>query len=197
MSRVMESFLQTIPRTVHKTFSDVQLHKRFYRVDPKLRGDRVQVRFDPFSALDTVKLYSLDDRYLGTGVLHDRTSGMPLGPPPKQEKIKHNYIDLLVREHQTKLAEQTGAIDYRKVVENTRWPFFEFAKTVAQLLGKKAGLADLSAGDLEALKKVYNQSASINRHMVKEAFENARHPSVFYVIAELKQLIQKEENHVS
>lgn len=194
---VIDSFLQTVDRTVNKTFCDVQLNKRFFRVDSKLRGDRVQVRFDPFAALDTVKLYSLDDQYLGAGILHDRSSVMPVEPCPKQGKIKHNYIELLIREHQKNLAEQTGGIDYRKVVDNRSWPFFEFAKTVGKLLGKKAGLADLSAGELEALKKVYNQSTSINRRMVKEAFEKARHPSVFYIIAELKQLIGKEKNHVS
>jgi putative transposase len=197
ISRVIESFLQSVARSVNKTFCDVQLDKRFYRVDPKLRGDRVQVRFDPFSALDTVQIYSQDSRYLGTGTLHDRTSAMPLGPFPKQEKPKHNFIDLLVREHKKSLAQQTGGIDYRKIVEKRPWPFFEFAKTVAQLMGKKTGLADLSAGELEALKKVYNQSTSINAQMVKKAFEKARHPSVFYVIAELKHLIRKEADDVS
>ena len=99
ISRVIESFMQTVARTVNKTFCDVQLDKRFYRVDPKLRGDRVQVRFDPFSTLDTVEIYSLDSRYLAIGILHDRTSAKPIGPCPKQEKLKHNFIDLLVREH--------------------------------------------------------------------------------------------------
>ena len=197
MNRAIESFLQTVARTVNKTFCDVQLDKRFYRVDAKLRGDRVQVRFDPFSALDTVQIYSLNDQYLGTGILHDRTSAMPVGPEPKPEKVKHNFIDLLVREHKKTIAEQTRGIDYRKVLEKRPWPFFEFAKSVAQLMGKNTGLADLSAGELEALKKVYNQSASINRQMVKEAFEKARHPSVPYIIAELKQLIRKEIDDVS
>jgi len=36
----MESFLQSIRRTVNPTFSDVQVNNRYYRVDPKLRGDR-------------------------------------------------------------------------------------------------------------------------------------------------------------
>jgi len=58
-------------------------------------------------------------------------------------------------------------------------------------------LADLSAGELESLKKAYNQSLSINRHMVKTAFEKASYPTVPYIIRELKQLIQKEKNDVS
>ncbi len=64
-------------------------------------------------------------------------------------------------------------------------------------MGKKAGLADLTAGELESLKKTYNQSLSINRHMVKTAFEQAPYPTVPYIVRELKQLIGKEKNDVS
>ena len=197
MSRVIESFMQSILRTVNRTFSDVQLSKRFYRVDPKLRGDRVQVKFDPFSNWDTVHIYSLAGEYLGTGILHDRTTAIWQGPEPRRAKPKHSYTDLLLRQHKKMLAEQTGGIDYRKVVSKRPWPFHEFAKTVAQLMGKKAGLADLSAGELESLKKVYHQSLAINRHMVKTAFEKTPYPTVLYVIRELKQLIRKEKNDVS
>ena len=197
MSRVIESFMQSIQRTVNGTFSDVQLNKRFYRVDAKLRGDRVQVKFDPFSTWDTVHIYSLAGQYLGRGTLHDRSSVIPAGPEPKQAKPKHSYTDLLLRQHKKMLAEQTGGIDYRKVVQKRPWPFHEFAKTVAQLIGRKAGLADLSGGELESLKKAYNQSLAVNRHMVKTAFEKAPYPTVPYVIRELKQLIQKEKNDVS
>ncbi|MCP4362727.1 MAG: hypothetical protein GY796_32380, partial [Chloroflexi bacterium] len=197
MGRAIESFMQSIRRTVNGTFSDVQLNRRFYRVDPKLRGDRVQVKFDPFSTFDTVHIYSLAGEYLGHGTLHDRLSVIPQGPEPKRAKPKHSYTDLLLRQHKKMLAEQTGGIDYRKVVAKRSWPFHEFAKTVAQLMGRKAGLADLTAGELESLKKVYNQSLAINRHMVKTAFEKAPYPTVPYIVRELKYLIQKEKNHVS
>jgi hypothetical protein len=197
MSRVIDSFMQSVKRTVNRTFSDVQVDKRFYRVDAKLRGDRVQVRFDPFATWDTVKIYSLDDQYLGTGILHDRTSIVPSAPEPTRHKPKHSYTDLLLRQHKKMLAEQTNPIDYRKVVQRRPWPFHDFAKTVAQLLGRKAELADLNTAELEALKKVYNQSRSINRNMVKRAFEMALHPTVPYIIRELKHLIRKEVDDVS
>jgi len=32
-------------------------------------------------------------------------------------------------------------------------------------MGRNAGLAGLTAGELESLKKVYNQSLTINRHL--------------------------------
>ena len=197
MSRVIESFMQSIERTVNRTFSDVQLNRRFYRVDPKLRGDRVQVRFDPFSNWDSVHIHSLAGEYLGCGRLHDRSSVDPAGPEQKRAKPKHSYTELLLRKHKKMLAEQTGGIDYRKVVAKRPWPFHEFAKIVAQMMGRKNALTSLSAGELESLKKVYNQCVSIDRHMVKAAFENAPHPTVTYIIRELKQLIEKEKNDVS
>jgi hypothetical protein len=197
MAKVIESFMQSVNRTVNKTFSDVQLDKRFYRVDPKLRGDRLQVKYDPFSSWDTVHIYSLGGQYLGCGTLHDRTTVIPADPQQPQGKPKHSYTELLIRQHKQMLAEQTGGIDYRKVVQRRPWPFHEFAKTVAQLMGKKAALADLSAGQLESLKKVYNQSLAINRQMVKQAFEKALYPTLPYIIRELKQLIRKEAENVS
>lgn len=196
MGRVIESFMHTVLRTVNRTFSDVQLDKRFYRVDPKLRGDRVQVRFDPFASWDTLQIYSPQDEYLGTATLHNRTE-VPASPNPVQPKPKHSFINMWVRQHKNDLAEQTAPIDYRNVVQKRPWPFHEFAKTVAQLIGRRGGLADLSSADLESLKKVYNLSLSINRQMVKQAFENAQHPTLIYIIAELKHLIRKEDNHVS
>jgi len=192
IGRVLESFMTRVLRTVNKTFSDVQLDKRFYRVDPKLRGDRVEVRYDPFSMLDTVNIYSLKGQYLATATLHDRSSNIPTGVEAKPGSLKYNYIDLLVGKHKHLLAEQTGAIDYRKVVDKKPWPFHEFAKTVADLLGRKAGLAELTADELESLKKLYNQSLRINRQMVKLAFEKAFYKSVPYIVRELHDLIKKE-----
>jgi len=189
--------MQSVNRTVNRTFSDIQLDKRFYRVDPKLRGDRVQVRYDPFASWDTVHIHSLAGQYLATGTLHDRTGPVPNQAEPEPTKPKHSYTELLLHQHKQMLAEKTGGIDYRKVVANRPWPFHEFAKTVAQLMGKKAGLADLSAGELESLKKTYNQSLSIDRHMVKTAFEQAPYPTVPYIVRELKQLIRKEKDDVS
>jgi hypothetical protein len=144
-----------------------------------------------------VQIYSLGGQFLGTATLYDRKAHIPDDPQQTPAKPKHSYTDLLVRQHKQMLAEQTGSIDYRKIVDRRAWPFHEFAKTVAQLMGKKAGLADLSAGELESLKKLYNQSMAINRKMLKQAFEKAPYPTLPYIIRELKRLIRKEKNDVS
>jgi putative transposase len=192
MSRVISSFMQSVERTVHRDFSDVRVNNRYYLVDSRLRGDRIQVRFDPFSTWDKIEIYSRDEQYLGTGTLWQRNTTVADAPQHPTGKPKHSYTELLVRQHQKQLTEQTAGIDYRKVIERRSWPFHEFAKTVAQLLGRKAGLAGLNAGELESLKKVYNQSVAINWQMVKKAFEKALYPSVPYFIRELKQIIQQE-----
>ena len=197
MSNVVESFMQSVNRTVNRTFADVRLDHRYYRVDSKLRGDRVQVKYDPFSSWDTVQIYSLTGHYMGTGTLYDRTDPVLEGPQKTPKKPKYSYTKLLLRQHKQMLAEQTGGIDYRKIVDRRAWPFHEFAKSVAQLMGKKSGLADLSAGELESLKKVYNQSTAINRNLLKQAFEKALYKTVPYVILELKHLIRKEASDVS
>jgi len=93
MAAVLESFMKREPRTVHRDFADVRLHNRLYRVDPKLRGDKVEVRYDPYGALDTVQLFSLDGRYLGEGVLHHRQTGAAAAPY-QPSKPQHSYTDL-------------------------------------------------------------------------------------------------------
>ena len=195
MSRVVESFMQTAFRTVNPTFSDVQLNKRFYQVDPKLRGDRVQVRFDPFDSWEGVKIYSLEDEYLANGLLHNRSTAQTV-PQTLPAKPEHSFIELWIRQHKKSLEGQAG-IDYRKVLPQTKWPFHEFAKTMARLMGRKGGLSGFSNEELETLKKVFNQHAHIHRKMVEMAFENAQKPTLPYIIWELKQLILKEAKHVS
>jgi len=189
MERVMASFTQSIRRTVNSTFSDVQVNNRHYRVDPKLRGDRVEVRYDPFSTWDKLKVHSLNGAFLCMGVLHHREEAPP-SPDTFRGKPGHNYAELLIRRHREELARKTSGIDYRNVVTPRPWPFQEFIKTVADLLGLKGGIAGLGAGELEALKKVYNQSRGIDRHMVRKAFENARRPAVAYIVLELKHLLK-------
>ena len=192
MQEILSAFHQKETRRVSPDFSDIQLNKRFFKVDPKLRGDKVEVRFDPFSQLNTIEVYSLKGEYLGTGTLHRRQNIQADSLTPVREKPKHSYLDLLAKKHQEQLNENTRGIDYHKASVQRSWPFHEFVKTIANLLGKKGGLSDFSASELEHLKKLYNQSTQISKHLVKEAFEQAAKPELPYIIYELKILIKKE-----
>lgn len=193
LSMALESFLETYGRTVNKDFSDVRVNNRFYKVDPKLRGDKVNVRIDPFSALDTVKIESPDEVYLGQGMLHTRDKG-DKGAPFTPEKPKHDLKAHWIRQHNKRLEETAHGIDFRKINSHRPWPFHDFANTTASLLGRKGKMTDFNAGELEALKKVYNQSVKINRVMLQRACETAPEKTLTYLILELKKRIQKEEN---
>ena len=54
VQEVLKYFLRRTKRKVNKDFSDVQLKSLFFKVDAGLRGDKVEVRWDPFSRLETV-----------------------------------------------------------------------------------------------------------------------------------------------
>ena len=188
MEEAARSFMKREERHVHRDFSDIRLNGRFYRVDRRLRGDKVEVRYDPYSDMKIVLIYSGREEYLGKGELYARERGDTPGPPPSPKKVQYNYLDLLVRQHEEELRTQTGSIDYRKVVERRAWPFPAFARTFARLLGLRGGLSAFTAGELEKLKKVYNRSTSLNEPMLVQAFEKAQEKDIEHVAYELEKL---------
>jgi len=192
LNAFVTSFMQTVERTVHKTFADIQLNTRYYKTDPRLRGDRVEVRYDPFSQQDTTQIYSLKGVYLGEGRLHQRTTVDPVVPFKAPGKPENNYLDLLQRKHKQEISSKTQGIDYRKAATQRPWPFHEFARLTAELLGKKGGLGAFNADKLENLKKTWNMHTAINKTMVRNACASASHKSVPYVIYELKTLFNQQ-----
>lgn len=188
------SFMKSETRRVDRVFSDIRLNGRFYRVDRRLRGDKVDVRYDPYSSMETVLLYSLKDEYLGRGELHNREKGDAPGVPPPPGKVQYSYLDLLVRQHEEEIRKKTGSIDYRKITERKAWSFPAFARAFGRLLGRKGCLSAFSAGELERLRKMYNHNAAINEPMLQEAFEKAGEKNISRVLQELGRMaIKKEE----
>lgn len=193
LSEAHASFMRREQRTVHRDFSDVQLEKRFYRVDQKLRGDKVEVRYDPFGLLGVVQLYSLEGHYLGEGALHHREKGEKPSAGGLPGKPEHNYLDLLVDTHDEQLATQSRGIDYRKAPLQRPWPFTEFAKTLARLMGKKGGLSGFTMGELETLKKLYNRHASLDQRRLERAVAKAQHKTIPYIAHELNQPTREDQ----
>jgi len=193
MEKALLYFMRRVKRTVHPDFSDVQLDRRFYRVDKRLRGDRVEVRYDPFSAPDTVLIYSESEEYLGKGKLHNREKGEDPGPPAPPRKPKYSYIDLIVAQHDEELRSKAEGIDYRKVLSKRGWPFPAFTKAFAQLLGRKGGPSGFTAGELEALRKLYNRHASLSEALLVEAFEAAAEKTLPHLAYEIQKLVGRKE----
>ena len=137
MEAVAESFLQSEKRTVDPIFCDIRLHGRMYRVDEKLRGDRLEVRYDPFGDGSEVFLYTLEGQYLGKGRRHEREKGAQ----PRQASETPAHLDVLglLKEKQKRLWTDED-LDFRHATTPNRWPFAAFASGFADLLGRKAGI---------------------------------------------------------
>jgi hypothetical protein len=163
-------------------------------VDPKLRGEKVQVRFDRFSDMESVLLYSLQEEYLGVGRLHHREAGGPAPHRMLPGAPSHNYLDLLVRKHQRALQARAQGIDYRELASRRQWPFIAFVKCVARLSGRRAGISSFSAEELEALKKTYNRYGDLTEDMLKRAFEESSDKSLAAILYRLKHVSRRKEN---
>jgi len=191
LQRALEFFLQQVQRTVDRKHCDVQLEKCFFRVsDRGLRGDKVEVRYDPFAPLEKVFLYSLAGEYLGTAVRYQRELGAHGETPPplaKPGKPQHNYLDLLIDQHDQSLRERSQGIDYRQVTPSRRWPFGDFAQTLAQLLGRRGGLLAFTSDELEALGKLY-QRVDCTEALLRQAVEQSREKTLPAIAFQLQRL---------
>jgi len=193
MEAVLQYFLRRERRTVHKQFSDVQLDRRLYRVDQRLRGDRVEVRYDPFSSPQVVLIYSPRDEYLGKGTLHHRDT--PERPSsPKQGKPRYNYLDLLVAQHDEELRARSQGIDFRRAIAQVSWPFPAFAKRLAQLLGRKGELTCFSAAELETLQKLHARIPALRETLLRQAVEAAPEKTLPCVLYQIQEFSRRKES---
>lgn len=191
IQQVLPYFLKREQRTVHRDFSDVQLLGMFFRVDARLRGDKVQVRYDPFGPLDSVLIYSLDGEYCGVGTRHTREQSPTTQPSsPILGKPTHNYLDLLIQKHQQAMNRRAGGIDYQAVLAHAqrRWPFLEFVKQLASHLARSGGVSAFRADELESLQKVYQRLSFLNPAMLELACARTRQHSVVEILFALQQL---------
>ena len=191
IQRVVKYFLKREERTVNQDFSDVQLLSRFFRVDRDFRGDRVEVRYDPFGDLESVLIYSLDGQYLGVGQRHEREEGDLKPPaPPQQPQPKYNYLDLLIQKHQQAMRRQSSGIDYQAVLAQAqrRWPLADFAKQLAAHLGRKGGISAFCTDELETLQKIHLRLTFLNQAMLDQACARAQQRTIPEIVFHLQQL---------
>lgn len=186
MQAAAESFLQQEERTVDTTFSDIRLHKRFYKVDPKLRGDRLRVRYDMRGPVDEILLYSLKDEYLGKGLVHQRQEGLDPDPEPRRDAPRFDLLGMLIDTHRRQLADDIGGIDYSVMQRPRRWAFDAFAACLADLLGRKGGLSAFSAEELDALSKVHARHPNLTRALLKKAVAQTERPTIPAIVHALQ-----------
>ncbi len=188
MEAVAESFLQHEQRTVEKTFSDIRLNNRFYKVDPRLRGDRLDVRYDLRGPVDEILLYSLKEKYLGKGILHQREEGQDVPAQAPRPDVRFDVLGMLVDKHRKQLADELGGIDYSVMQNPRRWTFDAFGACLADLLGRQGGLSAFSAEELDAIAQVHQLHPNLTRTLLKKAFARAEHPTIPSIVYALQQL---------
>jgi len=193
LEKVNELFYKRIERSVDKIYCDVRVARAFFRVeDRRLRGDKVEVRYDLYAPLEQVCLYSLDGVYLGQAQRYQREKDAhgeePLSPPPT--KPKHDYIELLRKRHEASMAERCQGADTRKSAPPEPWPFVEFVGTLATLLGRHGGLSAFDTDELETLEKLY-QRVACDEAMLRQAVEQAAEKTLPVIASQLFQLDQK------
>ena len=188
MEAVAESFLQHTTRSVDKTFSDIRLSNRFYKVDPSLRGDRLDVRHDLRGPVDEILLYSLKEEYLGKGILHQREEGQDAPAQAPRPDVRFDVLGILIDKHRKQLADELGGIDYSVMQSQRRWPFDAFGACLADLLGRQGGLSAFSAEELDALSHVHQRHPNLTRTLLKKSFARAERPTIPSIVYALQQL---------
>ena len=169
----------------------MRLKGLFFRVDPQLRGDWVQVRYDPFAELETVLLYSDEGEYLGVGRRYQRERPAVQPPPAKPPgQPKYDYVELLIRKHEQSLDQRSSGIDYQAALirGQRRWPFLEFAKQLAAFLGRPGGISAFRNDELETLQKVYTRLSRLDAQMLQQACARARQQTIPEIVFLLQQL---------
>jgi len=188
MDDAINFFVKKDISRVNEDFSDVRIDNRYYRVNKTLRGDKVQVKYDPFSDRQNVLIYSLNDEYLCKGELYEREYGDDTDISAKPAKPRHDYIELLKQEHARQLDERSKGIDYRKIISQRAWSFTAFAQKLSKLMGRKGGLGAFNAREYEMLKKAYNRFPKLNEPMLVKAWEKAVQKTIPYMVYELQQI---------
>jgi transposase InsO family protein len=194
LAEVREFFDERERRKVDPEFSDVRVKNRFYAVDPRLRGDRVIVSYDPFSSGEEVRLTSLHGVFLGVGRRYDRERGAHPAPPPTppQTPLDHEYLKLLAEEHQQQQQQQAErGIDYHQAQRRHLLSFPALAAKFAKLLGRQGGASGLSTQEMEILSRVHQRLPKITRSLLEEAFERAEIKTLPVVVLHLQTLLEE------
>jgi transposase InsO family protein len=194
LAEVREFFYVRQRRKVDPEFSDVRVENRFYTVDPKLRGDKVIVSYDPFSCGEEVRLTSLCGVFLGVGRRYDRERGAHGEPPPAppQTPLDHEYLKLLAQEHQEQQQQQAErGVDYHQAQRRHLMNFPALAAIFARLLGRQGGASGLSTQEIETLSRVHERLPRITRSLVEEAFQRAEVKTIPVVVLHLQNLLDE------
>jgi hypothetical protein len=180
---------------VDRDFSDVRVNNGYFAVDPRYRGDKLEVRWDPFQLereLQEVELYSPSGQYLGVGRRYERQPGYHAQPAPRDPPapIVPTYLEALLASHRARQQEQRSAgLDFHSAARRNVWPFASFAAALARLLGRSSGLSALSPEELEALRQFHARHDRVHEAALRAAVAQAASPTIPHVLWSLQVLL--------
>ncbi len=197
LQSVLQLFQRRERRTVHRDYSDVTIEGQHFAVDPQFRGDRVEVRFDPFRHHDEpqeVQLYRLDGKHLGVGRLYQREKGHHPQPerPAKGPPIEPSYLDALEADRQVRHDQRRqSGLDFESASRRNVWSLTSFATLMAKLLTRDGGLSALSSDELDALRAFHTRHDRVHESLVRAAVASAESPTIPHVLFRLQSLLSQ------
>jgi len=199
ITEVESYFYERHSRRVDPTHSDVSIDNRFYQVDAKLRGLKVNVQFNPFRTdpeqPDEVKLYSLQGVYLGIGHRYDRERGAHPAESPTESKpmLDSPYIRaLLEAQKQSHEQSRQDGIDYKSAMEHDRLTLPQLGQQFSHYLGR-TGISSLTQDELDALDAFYQKHPQVRSWQVRRAFEQAAGGGFVSTLWHLQQIASANE----
>ncbi|MDZ7619084.1 MAG: DDE-type integrase/transposase/recombinase [Patescibacteria group bacterium] len=197
LGTVLTFFHRRVSRTVDEDHSDVRVDNMLFAVDPKLRGEKVIVEYDPFSSLEEVQLYSPTDVYLGRGKRYERERGSHSQPPPTTptDPVTPHYLDALRAEHDAMHQQQRSqGIDYHSAQQRNIWSLTGFASALARLLGRRGGLSGLAAHEMEILAAFHARHDRVNERLLRQAFSQAASATIPEILFQLQSLLHERND---
>jgi len=195
---VLTFFHQRLERKVDVDFSDVRFKNLFFAVDPKLRGDRLIVEYDPFSSLEEVQLYSREGAFLGVGKRYEREKGshsQPTTTPIGAEPVTPHYLNALRAEHEASQQQQRRqGIDFHSARQRNEWSMTSFARVFARLLGRVGGVSGLSSQEINTLAAFHSRYDRLNEGLLREAFSRANSPTIPEILLQLQSLLHERND---
>ncbi len=186
-------------RTIDPDFLDVRINNTRYAVEPALGKRKVIVRYDPFSDLREVEIFSLEGRYLGVGRRHERGPRDDAHPVPKsQPKAGPDYLNALkVLDTEATRQEVASGIDYRTAQKRSVWSVSSFAAKLAKLLGRKGAVSSFNAAELKVLNATLHRFPELNEASLEEAFarcDPGTAPTITEVLSHLQSLLSERSS---
>jgi transposase InsO family protein len=198
MSEALNLFHCQEKRKVDDEFCDVRIGNRFFAVDVKYRGDQVLVRYDPFSQLNEVRLFSLEEQFLQVAPRYERERGTHPSASAageiatQQTPLDNEYLKLLEARHQEQLRKEAQhGIDYHRAQTAHVWSLTQFANKFAQLLGRKGGASGLSTHEMELLGHVHRSHPRVTAPLLQQAFQQAEHKTIPVIVFHLQNLLSR------